>query len=231
MRCEVGNCGGYFVAEPLLFAKKTALTRAAPLLLTGGASSNHRERGKAQAQVAVYCARRQLVRLNCCRHSIIYFVFSRLVAHQISLFQAIAVQQPEPTVRLSHEIRGALSPTGDGCTSLFLHDQTILPLLAFTSVQTASDMRRLAVGYMRTNKGDFMPFLTNDQGDMMNDGERARLFIACENVAISPWRLLNFLNAFYFSLLSAEFESYLVKMETTAEWGGEHEVLLWCRNL
>jgi hypothetical protein len=85
---------------------------------------------------------------------------------------------------------------------------------------------------MRTHKDDFMPFLTNDQGDMMSGGERGRLFIVCEDVATSPPRRpLNLLNAFQIFLLSAEFEAYLVKMEKTAEWGGEHEVLLWCRKI
>lgn len=82
---------------------------------------------------------------------------------------------------------------------------------------------------MRTNKGDFMPFLTNDQGDMMNDGERA---IACENVAGNTTSMPSTQPLeCVLILLSAEFEAYLVKMETTAEWGGEHEVLLWCRAL
>ena len=57
-----GEGVGCLIAGPH-FAE-AALTLAAPLLLTGGASSNHRERGKAQAQVAVYSSRWQLVQLG-----------------------------------------------------------------------------------------------------------------------------------------------------------------------
>ena len=31
-------------------------------------------------------------------------------------------------------------------------------------------MRKKAVSYMRSHKDDFLPFLTNDEGDMMSDG-------------------------------------------------------------
>ena len=62
---------------------------------------------------------------------------------------------------------------------------------------------------MREHQDEFIPFLTNAQGNMMDQSEFE---------SSQPWSMLLANDCL------AEFDDYCEKLATTAEWGGHAEV-------
>ncbi|KAJ3322201.1 OTU domain-containing protein 6B [Boothiomyces sp. JEL0866] len=67
------------------------------------------------------------------------------------------------------------------------------------------DLRKVATAYMKSHSGDFVPFLTNKNGDMLSEGK--------------------------LKFIADEFESYCNEMCTGALWGGQNEIQALCKAL